>query len=405
MVSRCLVAAVYGIEVRPEKRAGQILPTSSPLSSRDLHGIMSALMNTNSKRQSVWPGTIAWLAGLLVLVAGLIGWRAVRASRRDAGRRACCKRRVRSPGGSPGAGRSQQPDHLRNACALSRLLAGRARRRRRAAHCCRVVEGGAGAVTTEKLAEGIAVQIDGALVFLISPGDVTALAGETLESTAAAAVAKLSTAIDETREARNLKLMLLALARAAVATLVFGLALWGVIVGNRWLDARLSAAVETHAEKTQVGGRGCRESALSADHYTSPRDVCCLGFRLDGDGPVAHVHARPVSLHPTVGRRAAELPDRHARHRTAGNLVSCSRAGDRRHHLRHHAFPGSACAHLLRSVRRGSGHVGVARRGHCGPNAAHCDGGALALRSRYGLPVPARLPDRCLSRPRRCWSA
>ncbi|MET1082662.1 MAG: hypothetical protein ABWY12_06360 [Burkholderiales bacterium] len=80
-------------------------------------------------------------------------------------------------------------------------------------------------MTTEKLAEGIAVQIGGALVFLISPGDVTALAGETLESTTAAAVAKLSTAIDETREARNLELMLLALARAAVATLVFSLAL------------------------------------------------------------------------------------------------------------------------------------------------------------------------------------
>ncbi|MET0217917.1 MAG: hypothetical protein ABW205_08330 [Burkholderiales bacterium] len=30
-------------------------------------------MNTNSKRQSVWPGTITWLAGLLVLVAGLMG--------------------------------------------------------------------------------------------------------------------------------------------------------------------------------------------------------------------------------------------------------------------------------------------------------------------------------------------
>ena len=68
-----MVAAVYGIVVRPEKRVGQILPTSSPLSSRDLHGIMSALMNTNSKRQSVWFGTIAWLAGLLVLVAGLMG--------------------------------------------------------------------------------------------------------------------------------------------------------------------------------------------------------------------------------------------------------------------------------------------------------------------------------------------
>ena len=254
MVSRCLVAAVYGIEVRPEKRAGQILPTSSPLSSRDLHGIMSALMNTNSKRQSVWFGTIAWLAGLLVLVAGLMGGGWFALADETQGVEPAAKAASAAQAATP------VPVVVNNRTIFEMRVpflgyspaerAAGAERRIAAA----LSKGGPGVVTTAKLAEGIAVQIDGALVFLISPGDVTALAGETLESTAATAVANLSTAIDETREARNLKLMLLALARAAVATLVFGLALWGVIVGNRWLDARLSAAVETHAEKLKLAG-------------------------------------------------------------------------------------------------------------------------------------------------------
>ncbi len=211
-------------------------------------------MNTNSKRQSVWPGTIVWLGGLLVLLAGLIG--AERFAQADETQGAAPAAR-----GAPAAqAAAPVPVVVNNRTIFEMRVpflgyspaerADGAERRIAAA----LSKGGPGVVTTAKLAEGIAVQIDGALVFGISPGDVTALAGETLESTAAAAVAKLSTAIDETSEARNLKLMLLALARAAVATLLFGLALWGVIVGNRWLDARLSAAVETHAEKLKLAG-------------------------------------------------------------------------------------------------------------------------------------------------------
>ncbi len=115
-------------------------------------------------------------------------------------------------------------------------------------------QGGAGEVTTKMTAEGAAVFVNGALVFLITPGDVKTLAGVTLDSTVASVVGNLSKVIDETREGRDLRRALTALGKSVAATVLFGLLIWAVLRANRWLGARLSASIAARIDKLRVAG-------------------------------------------------------------------------------------------------------------------------------------------------------
>jgi small-conductance mechanosensitive channel len=115
-------------------------------------------------------------------------------------------------------------------------------------------QGGAGEVTTKMTAEGAAIFVNGALVFLVTPGDVKTLAGVTLDSTVASVVGNLSKVIDETREGRDLRRALTALGKSVAATVLFGLLIWAVLRANRWLGARLSASIAARIDKLRVAG-------------------------------------------------------------------------------------------------------------------------------------------------------
>jgi small-conductance mechanosensitive channel len=113
---------------------------------------------------------------------------------------------------------------------------------------------GAGEVTTKPTAEGVAILVNGMQVFLVTPGDVNPLAGETLGSTADAAVRSLSKAVEEARDGRDVKQLVLGLAKSLAATAVFALLLWALVHADRWLEARISASVQARIERSKVAG-------------------------------------------------------------------------------------------------------------------------------------------------------
>ncbi len=109
-------------------------------------------------------------------------------------------------------------------------------------------------VTSRTIPEGIAVDIDRALVFGITPGDVDELAGATLQSTADEAVRALSLALREVQEQASIRHLLKALLLAALATLIYAAVVYGIVKANRRLSAWLSKAVREKAKTLKVAG-------------------------------------------------------------------------------------------------------------------------------------------------------
>jgi small-conductance mechanosensitive channel len=109
-------------------------------------------------------------------------------------------------------------------------------------------------VTTRVIPQGIAVEIDGASVFFITPADVDDLGGATLQSTADDAVRALSLALRETQEQASVRQLLKAVVLSALATLIYAGVLYGIVIGNRRLSERLSIALRSKVEKLRVAG-------------------------------------------------------------------------------------------------------------------------------------------------------
>jgi len=115
-------------------------------------------------------------------------------------------------------------------------------------------KGGPGQVSTEEIAQGVAVKLDGALAFVLTPNDANALTGETLDQTVTDAAAALQRVIDETRESRDMKRLVVAAVRAVVATMIAALLLWLLVRLRRAAAARLLALTERHSSRLSVGG-------------------------------------------------------------------------------------------------------------------------------------------------------
>ena len=94
---------------------------------------------------------------------------------------------------------------------------------------------GPGHVSLQKIPEGVAVKIDGALVFVLTPGDADSLGGESLEAVANLAARTLDQALDEWRESRDSNRLLRASGWSALATLLFIGLLFGLWRADRWL--------------------------------------------------------------------------------------------------------------------------------------------------------------------------
>jgi small-conductance mechanosensitive channel len=109
-------------------------------------------------------------------------------------------------------------------------------------------------VSSRAIPQGIAIEIDGAAVFVVTPGDVDDLGGGTLQSTAEEAVRALTEALSETQEQASVRQLLKAIVIAAVETLVYVAFLYGIFAAKRRITKIVSTALMEQAEKLKVAG-------------------------------------------------------------------------------------------------------------------------------------------------------
>ena len=110
------------------------------------------------------------------------------------------------------------------------------------------------AVEIKPIPQGLAIQIDGRLAFIIMPGDVDPETGESTEAAAQNAVKKLEIAIDETEESRNISRILQSVGLAALGTILFYFVLWGAHRSRRFLQNRLTVATQRLSERAKISG-------------------------------------------------------------------------------------------------------------------------------------------------------
>ncbi len=111
-----------------------------------------------------------------------------------------------------------------------------------------------GAVSTKPISEGILVQIGDQGMFVIAPGDLNTLAGETLEEVTAGAVRNLSTALGEIEESRKAETFLRGSGYTVAATLILLLVLAGIRRSRRWLSTHLTDVVGPRLKLLAIGG-------------------------------------------------------------------------------------------------------------------------------------------------------
>jgi len=115
-------------------------------------------------------------------------------------------------------------------------------------------KGGAGDVSTQPLDKGIAVTIDGAIAFAVTPGDVDSSSGVTIESAARAAAKELQIAIAEGHESRDLVALSWSVGYAALGTILLVAAIWVLGRARRYAGTRLESRARAHAQRLNVAG-------------------------------------------------------------------------------------------------------------------------------------------------------
>jgi len=109
-------------------------------------------------------------------------------------------------------------------------------------------------VDTRDVAEGVLVSIDGALMFALTPEDTTERTLAAARAEAHAAAALLQTVIDESREARDLKSMLLGALVALASGLVVLTLMWLLRKLRHRIQSWLTGKTLAHADRLRVGG-------------------------------------------------------------------------------------------------------------------------------------------------------
>ena len=130
------------------------------------------------------------------------------------------------------------------------------RARRSAANIERALDqGGEGVVTVQATPQGTLVLIDGMMVIILHSGDVDPLSGDTLEALAARTADALRLSVQETREARNARTLLVSAAWVAGATGVAVVLYHGLAWVRRKALAFLFDFARRHAHRLG-GGAG-----------------------------------------------------------------------------------------------------------------------------------------------------
>lgn len=115
-------------------------------------------------------------------------------------------------------------------------------------------KGGPGQVTVADAPQGKIVLIDGSFAFILMPEDADHARGQTLEAVTSDAVRALTSAIGETREARDKGRLLRAALYSALATLILALSVWVALRIRRALAARTTDLLASKAADMHMGG-------------------------------------------------------------------------------------------------------------------------------------------------------
>ena len=116
-----------------------------------------------------------------------------------------------------------------------------------------LARGGPLAVTTRAIPEGVAVLVDGRILFRVLHEDVNRESGETTAMAADAAVRNLTLALDAIRESRDSRAMFSAIGYALLATVVLAALLWLTARANRALQRRVRSFVQSRSGKLVPG--------------------------------------------------------------------------------------------------------------------------------------------------------
>ena len=113
---------------------------------------------------------------------------------------------------------------------------------------------GAHQVASSASPVGQMITIDGAMAFVLAPGDLDALGAEEADAAVAKAVRAVQTIADETRESRDLRRLGEGLLFSLLATLALVAVVWALRRVRVTVVRRLTSLAETHAGKIKVGG-------------------------------------------------------------------------------------------------------------------------------------------------------
>jgi small-conductance mechanosensitive channel len=112
-------------------------------------------------------------------------------------------------------------------------------------------KGGPLAVSSRPIEGGAAVLVDDQLVFRLLDADVAVDSGQSLAEVTARTVANLQQALDEVREVRDVRAMLIAIGVALLATAVALGLLWALARLYRWSARRLAAFTKRRADRLE----------------------------------------------------------------------------------------------------------------------------------------------------------
>jgi small-conductance mechanosensitive channel len=114
--------------------------------------------------------------------------------------------------------------------------------------------GGELKVQTFDVPEGVLVSIDGALMFAIAPQDTTERTLAAARVDARRAASTLQRVIEESRESRDLRSLLIGAAAALAGAVVMLALMWLLRVLRRRMQAWLTGKTLAHADKLRLGG-------------------------------------------------------------------------------------------------------------------------------------------------------
>jgi len=109
-------------------------------------------------------------------------------------------------------------------------------------------------VSAKKAGDNAAIMIGDHLIFMITPGDLNTLAGETMDEASQRVVAKLSKALAEIEEAGRAETFIRGTAYTAAATVILFLFLAGVWRARRWVKAQLDEIADSRLKSLAIGG-------------------------------------------------------------------------------------------------------------------------------------------------------